>query len=109
MQNVRPSLQSCYHPQLIRLGTSHYNYTASTFYSLTILQSVQQPEMCVLVLIKSIRTEVIRISDNWAIPNKLCPPRVEKGGILDILLRVIACNSGTQMRVRDSSATRIFF
>ena len=24
-------------------------------------------------------------------------------------LRVIACNSGTQMRVRDSSATRIFF
>ena len=26
-----------------------------------------------------------------------------------IILRVIACNSGTQMRVRDSSATRIFF
>ena len=26
-----------------------------------------------------------------------------------LLLRVIACNSGTQMRVRDSSATRIFF
>ena len=25
------------------------------------------------------------------------------------MLRVIACNSGTQMRVRDSSATRIFF
>ena len=25
------------------------------------------------------------------------------------VLRVIACNSGTQMRVRDSSATRIFF
>ena len=25
------------------------------------------------------------------------------------ILRVIACNSGTQMRVRDSSATRIFF
>ena len=25
------------------------------------------------------------------------------------LLRVFACNSGTQMRVRDSSATRIFF
>ena len=24
-------------------------------------------------------------------------------------LTVIACNSGTQMRVRDSSATRIFF
>ena len=24
-------------------------------------------------------------------------------------LRVIACNSGTQMRVRDSNATRIFF
>ena len=24
-------------------------------------------------------------------------------------LRVFACNSGTQMRVRDSSATRIFF
>ena len=26
-----------------------------------------------------------------------------------LLLRVIACNSGTQIRVRDSSATRIFF
>ena len=26
-----------------------------------------------------------------------------------VWLRVIACNSGTQMRVRDSSATRIFF
>ena len=26
-----------------------------------------------------------------------------------MMLRVIACNSGTEMRVRDSSATRIFF
>ena len=25
-----------------------------------------------------------------------------------MVLRVIACNSGTQMRIRDSSATRIF-
>ena len=27
----------------------------------------------------------------------------------DKILRVIACNSGTQMRVRDSSPTQIFF
>ena len=29
--------------------------------------------------------------------------------LFQVLLRVFACNSGTQMRVRDSSATRIFF
>ena len=29
--------------------------------------------------------------------------------VILFVLRVIACNSGTQMRVRDSSATRIFF
>ena len=46
---------------------------------------------------------------NYDVCSVLLPGQITVIFFEVIILRVIACNSGTQIRVRDSSATGIFF